>query len=161
MATSTAWDDPNVTASNFCDLFHLILDVHAPLKTRKGLARHAPSPWITPRIKNLIRERDRAKKKVEKDRSIWPEYKRLRNRVTSKLRSAVEGFYSSLIDENSSNPREMWKTINKVLNKNQFSTTPRSVMCEGQLVEMQNEIAEAFNNHFTTICPKLAEKIDT
>ena len=161
MATATARDYPNVMVSNFYDLFHSILDVHAPLKTRKGLARHAPSPWITPRIKNFIRERDRAKKKVEKDRSIWPEYKRLRNRVTSELRSAVEGYYCSLIDENSSNPKEMWKTINKVLNKNQCSTTPRSIMCEGQLVEKQNEIAEAFNNHFTTIGPKLAGKIDT
>ena len=97
----------------------------------------------------------------EKDRSIWPEYKRLRNRVTSELRRAVEGHYRSLIDENSNNPKEMWKTINKVLNKNQSSTTPRSVMYEGQLVEKQKEIAEAFNNHFTTIGPKLAEKIET
>ena len=92
MAASTAWDDPNVMASNFYDLFHSILDVHAPLKTRKGITRHSPSPWITPRIKNLIRERDRAKRKAEKDRSIWPEYKRLRNRVTSELRRAVEVF---------------------------------------------------------------------
>ena len=167
MAASAAWDDPNVMASNFYDLFHSILDVHAPLKTRKGITRHTPSPWITPRIKNLIRERDRAKKKArsfnmaERDRSIWPEYKRLRNRVTSELRRAVEGHFRSLIDENSSNPKEMWKTINKVLNKNQCSTVPRSVMCEGQLVEKEKEIAEALNNHFTTIGPKLAAKIET
>ena len=141
-------------ASNFYDLFHPILDVHAPLKTRKGI-------WITPRIKNLIRERDRAKRKAEKDRSIWPEYKRLRNRVTSELRRAVEGYYRSLIDENSSNPKEMWKTINKVLNKNQCSTAPASVMYEGKLIEKQKEIAEAFNNHFTTIGPKLAERVET
>ena len=57
----------------------------------------------------------------------------------------------SLIDENSSNPKEMWKKINKVLNKNQCSTTPRSMMYEGQPVEKQKELAEAFNNHFTTI----------
>ena len=81
--------------------------------------------------------------------------------MTSELRRAVEGHYRSLIDENSNNPKEMWKTINKVLNKNQCSTTPRSVMYEGQLVEKQKEIAEAFNNHFTTIGPKLAEKIET
>ena len=97
MAASTAWDDPNIMASNFYDLFHSILDVHAPLKTRKGITRHAPSPWITPRIKNLIRERDRAKKKAERDRSIWPEYKRLRNKVTSELRRAVEGHFLSYI----------------------------------------------------------------
>ena len=89
IATSTAWDDPNVMANNFYDLFHSILDVHAPLKTRKNMTRHAPSPWITPHIKNLIRERDRAKKRAEKDRSIWPEYKRLRNRVTVKRSRAT------------------------------------------------------------------------
>ena len=90
MAASTAWDDPNVIASNFYDLLHSILDVHAPLKTRKGITRHS--------IKNLIRERDKAKRKVEKDRSIWPGYKRLRNRVTSELRRAVKGYYRSLIE---------------------------------------------------------------
>ena len=64
MAASTAWDDPNVMASNFHDLFHSILDVHAPLKKRIRITRHVPSPWITPRIKNLISDRDRAKKKT-------------------------------------------------------------------------------------------------
>ena len=37
-----AWDDPNVMASNFYDLFHSILDVHAPLKTRKGIFQIGP-----------------------------------------------------------------------------------------------------------------------
>ena len=63
MATSTAWDDSNVMAGNSYDLFHSILDVYVLLKRQKG-----PSPWITPRIKNSIRERDLAKKKAGKDR---------------------------------------------------------------------------------------------
>jgi len=33
-------------------------------------------------------------------------------------------------------------------------------MYEGQLIEMQKEIAEEFNNHFTTLGPKLAEKVE-
>ena len=59
------------------------------------------------------------------------------------------------------NPKEMWKTINKVLNKNQCSTTPRSVMYQGQLVEKEEGIAEALNNHFGTIGLKLAAKFKT
>ena len=81
--------------------------------------------------------------------------------MTSELRRAVEHYFCNLIDENSNNPKEMWKTINKVLNKNQCSTTPRSVMYEGQLIEKQKGIVEAFNSHFTTIGPKLVEKIET
>ena len=160
MATPTTWDDPNILANNFHDLFHSILDVHAPLKTRKHTTVHAPSPWITPCIKNLIYERDRAKRKAERDQSIWPEYKRLRNRVTRELRRGIETYYQNLIDENSNNPKKMRKMINKVLNKNQHSTTPKFVMFEGQSIEKPNEIAEAFNNHFATMGPKLADKIE-
>ena len=160
MATRAACNDPNTLANYFHDLFHSILDVHAPLKTRKYTTVQAPSPWITPYIKNLIYERDRAKRKAERDQSIWQEYKRLRNRVTSELRRGVETYYQNLIDENSNNPKEMWKMINKVLNKNQHSTTPKFVMFEGQSIDKPNEIAEAFNNHFTTIGPKLADKIE-
>ena len=97
-------------------------------KTRKHTTVHAPSPWITPHIKNLICERDRAKRKAERDQSIWPQYKRLRNRVNSELRRSVETYYQNLIDENSNNPKEMWKTINKVLNKNQIPTL-QSLLC--------------------------------
>ena len=140
MATSATWDDHNIIANNFYDLFHSILDEHAPLKIWKGITRHAPSPWISPCIKNLIHGRDRAKKRAEKDRSMWPEYKGLRNRVTSELRRTVQGYYRTMIDENFNNPREMWKTINKVLNKNEGSTTPKFVMFEGQLVEKQKKL---------------------
>ena len=160
MATPAACNDPNTMANYFHDLFHSILDVHAPLKTRKHTTVQAPSPWITPYIKNLIYERDRAKRKAERDQSIWQENKRLRNRVTSELRRGVETYYQNLIDENSNNPKEMWKMINKVLNKNQHSTTPKFVMFEGQSIDKPNEIAEAFNNHFTTIGQKLADKIE-
>ena len=81
--------------------------------------------------------------------------------MTSELRKAVENYFCNLIEENSNSPKEMWKTINKVLNKSQCSTTPRSVIYEGQLIEKQKGIEEAFNKHFTTIGPKLAEKIVT
>ena len=133
----------------------------APLKIRKHSLRHAHSPWITPCITNTIHKRDLTKKSAEKDRSLWPQYKRLRNRVTSELRRAVENYFCNLIEENSNSPNEMWKTINKVLNKSQCSTTPRSFKNEGQLIEKQKGIAEACNNNFTTIGPKLAEKIVT
>ena len=160
MATPSTLDDPNILANNVHDLFHSILDVHAPLKTRKHTTVHAPSPWIAPYIKSLIYERDRAKRKAERDQSIRPEYKRLRNRVTSELRRGVETYYQNLLDENSNNPKKMRKTINKGLNKNQHSTTPKFVMFEGQSIEKPNEIAEVFINHFTSIGPKLADKIE-
>ena len=44
--------------------------------------------------------------------------------------------------------------LNKVM-----ITQSNTVMLEGQSIENPNEIAEAFNNHFATIGPKMADKI--
>ena len=137
MTISSARDGPNIMANKICDIFHSILDMHAQLKLRENTVKHAPSPWITPRIRNMIHERDRTKKRAGKDRSLWPKYKRLRNTVTSELRRVIESCFRNLIDENSDNPKEMWKTINKVLNKSQCSTTPRSIMYHSHHIENQ------------------------
>ena len=113
MALSTACDDPNIMANKFYKLFHSILDVHAPLNIRKSTLRHPPSPWITPCIRNMIHERDQTKKRAEKDRSLWPKYKRLGNRVTSELQRAVENYFCNLIDENHIALRRCGKQLTK------------------------------------------------
>ena len=64
-AFEAAAGDPNVMVRSFHDLFSSILEVHAPLKRRKVSSNN--TPWISPLIKNLMRERDQAKKRAEKD----------------------------------------------------------------------------------------------
>ena len=111
--------DPDLMASVFNSVISSLLEVHTPLKRRKIASHHAP--WITVEIKNLIKERDLAKKRSENDASYWSDYKRLRNKVTSELRARVQEYYHNLIDETQNNPKAMWKTINKVLHKDVFS----------------------------------------
>ena len=54
----------------------------------------------------------------------------------------------------------MWKTINKVLDKNTNSDIPSSLEFEGKRLTREPDILEAFNHHFTSIGPKLAQKIE-
>ena len=107
--------DPDLMASVFNSVISSLMEVHAPLKRRKITSHHAP--WITVEIKNLMKERDLAKKRSEKDASYWSDYKKLRNKVTSELRARVQEYYYNFIDETQNNPKAMWKTINKVLHK--------------------------------------------
>ena len=79
--------------------------------------------------------------------------------MTGELREAVEAYFSSMVDENSNDPKNMWKVVNKVLNRNQNLPSPPSVTFEDQSIDRPVEIAEAFNNHFVTIGPKLAKRI--
>ena len=143
---------------SFNDLFGSILEVHAPLKRRKVSSNN--TPWISPSIKNLMKERDQAKKRAEEDHNVWPRYKTLRNNVTIELRNSVQDYYHNLIEENSGNPKAMWKTINKVLNKCNTSAPLNSVTLNGRKYVRPDEIAEAFNEHFVTIGPKLPSKIE-
>ena len=65
-AISAASGDPNQMANTFYDLFLSILDVHAPLKKRKGIQSRAPAPWLSARIRKLMRDRDKYKVLAEK-----------------------------------------------------------------------------------------------
>ena len=56
-------DNPDNIATTFQEIFESVLDIHAPLKKRK--LGNTPSPWITPEIRKLMKERDAAKKRQE------------------------------------------------------------------------------------------------
>ena len=91
-------------------------------------------------------------------------YKKLWNKVTSELRARVQEYYHNLIDETQNNSKtqnkDMWKTINKVLHRNSNHTVAQNIIFEGTKLKSPSQILEAFNKHFTTVGPKLAEKIE-
>ena len=72
----------------------------------------------------------------------------------------MQDYYHNLIEEISGNPKAMWKTINKLLNKCKTSAPLNSVSLNDRTHVRPDEIAEAFNEHFVTIGPKLATKIE-
>ena len=146
-------------AFDFNSVISALLEVHAPLKRTKITSHHAP--WITADLKNLMKKRDLTKKKSEKDASYWSEYKKLRNKVTYELRNRVQEYYHSLVDETQNNPKAMWKTINKVLHKNSNHTVTQKIIFKGTELKTPLQISEAFNKHFTTVGPKLAEKVSS
>ena len=55
----------------------------------------------------------------------------------------------------------MWQVINKVLDKTTPSTEISSLEVEGITITKEKDIAEALNNHFTNIGPKLATKLES
>ncbi len=150
--------DPDLMASIFNNVISSLLETHAPLKRRK--VANSLAPWITSELKNLMKERDMAKKRSETNASYWPVYKKLRNKVNYELRVKVQEYYHNLIEDTKNNPKAMWKTINKVLHKNSNQTATPKIIFEGAELKTSSQISEAFNKHFVTVGPKLAEKIE-
>ena len=106
-----------------------------------------------------MRERDKLKHEAEKSLEKWPAFKKLRNKVTREMRNAIRDYYHGLIDENIGNPNKMWKTINKVLDKNENSVKPSSVEVDGKCLTRERDVLEALNRHFIEVGSNLAKKI--
>ena len=94
------------------------------------------------------------------DSTLWPSYKVVRNKVTNELRKCVQRYYHTIVKEHCNDPKEMWKTVNKVLNKDSASSTIPIVNFQDRVLDHPNEIAKVFNEHFVTVGPKLASSID-
>ena len=150
--------DPADMAATFLDVFESALNLHAPLRKKRVRCEYAP--WLSASLRNLMKERDKAKQIADGQQEIWPKYRQLRNQVTKGIRIAIQDYYSGLIKEHEKDPKRMWKTINKVLDKNTNSDIPSSLEFEGKRLTREPDILEAFNHHFTSIGPKLAQKIE-
>ena len=63
--------------------------------------------------------------------------------------------YLGLIKENKDNPKNMWRAISKVLDKDLNSTETTCVDVAGRIIT-KRDIAQALNHHFTTVGTKLS-----
>ena len=69
------------------------------------------------------------------------------------LRKAKSAFYASQIG----NSKKAWKTVNDILGRKQRTADVREIKINDHSVTSLEEIAEKFNDYFTSIGPSLAE----
>jgi hypothetical protein len=81
-----------------------------------------------------------------KDANMFNMYKKERNGVVRMINEAQSNYYSHTIDHSENKNRDMWKSINKILNINKHSATLSDIS------------ADKFNSFFANIGKSLAEK---
>ena len=64
-----------------------------------------------------------------------------------------------MVEETRNDPKEMWRAINRVLERDSESKSIPSLNVNGKVVTEDGKIAEALNMHFVSVGPKLAENI--
>ena len=124
------------------------------------MVRNQYAPWITSNIRKDMEKRDKLKKLASKNSHYWQDYKILRNKVTNYIVLSVQQHHKDLISQNRNDPKKMWKTINKVLDKDSKSTSISQLKESDTTIENRQEILETLNEHFVTVGPNLARKIE-
>ena len=141
-------------------VFLEVLDKHAPLQNKKIKSKSVP--WFTSKIKMLITERDKLKRKaiITKQESDWLIYKKARNQTNTELRKAKTDYYSKKIANQRCNPKQAWKTINSLIGKGKKPTIINELIINESKLTNPTEIAEGLNELFANVGPNLASKLD-
>ena len=140
-------------------LFLECVNKHAPLHVKR--ARASKSPWITPYLKKRMHDRDILKLKASrsKDANDWLQFKKYRNLVNNEIKKAKELYYKRALVENEGNSRQTWRIVNELTSRKTNNCCIKEIKSNGNSIYSPPELADAFNDHFSSIGPKLASQI--
>ena len=152
-------EDPNVLWTDWKTKFLDIVNIHAPLRTRR--TRTNKAPWINSELKKGMRDRDAAKRKAitSNDPHDWKRYKKLRNIINNDIKISKASYYSNAFIQSKGNPRKTWQTFNELTSRRVNNTTVKELKLNDTIISNSSELSDAFNDHFSTIGPRLANEI--
>ena len=127
------------------------LNKHCPTKEKR--IRGKPSPWLTREIRELQDTREYHRREHERTdlEYHWNQYKRLRNSINNKLRSAKANYVRSVFRETMNQPKDFWKQIKKCYPTKDTGSTQKSFKINGKLTSDTTSIANAFCTFFSKV----------
>ena len=136
-----------------------VINQMCPLKKFK--VKTVLEPWITNELLEQIKDKDLALKRAKRSKrqDHWTEARTLRNNCLRDVRKAKADFICEKLDENISDSKKFWGTINSILPGRKNSSHDISLLNENIEVHKE-EIPNYMNNYFSTIGSCLAEKFD-
>ncbi|KAJ1518837.1 hypothetical protein ONE63_011541 [Megalurothrips usitatus] len=107
-------EDVNAKLEFFNCHLTALFNKHAPYVTVQ--VKHRPTPWMTDDLRILMAERDRMYNDIKncKDKLIFEQFRKLRNRTKCEIRNAKVR-YSHKILNNCTSSGSLWKNLKKTL----------------------------------------------
>ena len=123
-------------------------------------------PWITKEILAKCESRDTLLKEIKSEadpiklQSLYTEYKRLRNQITSEKRDGKKKFQIEQFEKNKNKSSDVWKNIRALVNIKPSKSTNIKLMDENNnLISDPSIIGNKFNDHFSTLGTNVQAKI--
>lgn len=124
-------------------------------------------PWINKNILNMIKEREKIYKMYLKTKDptlkqdFHKKFKELRNKTREASRLSQKEYLQNFFAKNINNIKKTWKGIKSVININTSNRNqPSSLMVNSKLVTEPKQVAETFNEYFTTIAENFKIKLN-
>ncbi|MEW8548405.1 MAG: reverse transcriptase family protein, partial [Candidatus Thiodiazotropha sp.] len=117
--------------------------------------RPSEHPWVTSRIKNLIRKRKRNHRKFKRTSNLlfWDRYKILRNEIVTEIRKSKKDYFDKLDDllsTETTSSKLFWKTAKQVLNIGKSGFTIPTLIMNNEFAEDSSHKANMMNTYFAS-----------
>ena len=130
---------------------------------RLSRKRAKDKPWITSGLKQSIKHKHLLYQKyifdqTEENKTV---YKIFKNKLRTMIRKAEAEYYKESFNNKTHNMKEMWKELGNLLdaNKKKTSNSISKLIINNKELKNNKDIANALNEHFTTIGKNLAAKV--
>ena len=159
-------DDTSKAYDLYQNRYIQLLNKHAPLrKLTKKEKNFKKKPWLTNGLLTSINKKRAMFNKLRKDKlknkdthEIYKKYKYHRDRINLLKKLSKMNFYRKYFETNYNNSKNVWKSINQLLNK-QTRSHKDIFLEENGLITDPKLVANKFNNYFINIADKLSSKI--
>ena len=85
----------------------------------------------------------------------------MRNIINNDIKTSKAFYYSNAFIQSKGNPRKTWQTFNELTSRRVNNTTVKELKLNDAIISNSSELSSAFNDHFSTIGPRLANEIPT
>ena len=152
--TDVTDDDVDQLNSKIVDIIRSAAEQSIPRTKPSVCRRQKPLPYWNDEIKMAVRNRNRARRKMNRTRNINDciEYRRLKSIAQRVIRSAARGYWQSFCDRltNQSRLTAVWNMAKK-MNGTKSNPTSTSLVDNGSVVEFDNGKAEVFARAFANV----------
>ena len=140
-------------------LYLNILNKHAPVPKIKIKGNNLP--YITSKVRRMIRQRDYLCKKANETGSKYlrQAFLNIRDRVYQELRYLRNSYYSGKNDEHKNDPKQTWKILKQAFGRGNKSAVIEQIIFNDQVLNEKQDIAEACNHYFASVGNKLTDQI--
>ena len=159
-----ACTEPDEAFEVFTSTFQKRLSEATANKTIKLNKKQAfKQPWMNNKILKLIKNREKFRSSSFQhpfNKKIHEKYIKFRNAVTFETRKAKSEYYQRQYDNCKENQNEKWCFVNRVLKKSsKADTDPTFLEVDDRKIASPKELAENFNNYFSSIGKGLTENL--
>ena len=153
--------DPNKAFDSFININREIVSIYF-IKRKRSKNKHENN-WYDSELRDLYKVKQKCYRKYIKQRTVekLSKYKLVKRQYCIMIEQKKSAFYRSLLLRQKNNTKATWKTINNLLGRGKKSQCQFKISIDNNVEENEIEIANHFNDYFSTVAPSLLSKIDT